>query len=94
MKTIPFDKFSQGHDRAIAEMLQAHGIIIDDEPFQLGEISFQHRLNVHGAGANRTTEKRIAFGISYFENGASVINSPTLISGDWQKFMPGVKGIS
>ncbi len=91
VKEIPFDKFSQGHDRAIGEMLQAHGIIIDNEPFQLGEISFQHRLNVHGAGANRTTQQRIAFGISYFENGASVINSPTLISGDWQKFMPGVQ---
>ncbi|AOY80535.1 phytanoyl-CoA dioxygenase family protein [Moorena producens JHB] len=91
VKEIPFDKFSQGHDRAIAEMLQARGIIIDREPFQLGEITFQHSLNVHGAGANRTTEQRIAFGISYFENGATVINSPTLISGDWQKFMPGVQ---
>ncbi|NEO40048.1 MAG: phytanoyl-CoA dioxygenase family protein [Moorea sp. SIOASIH] len=91
VKEIPFDKFSQDHDRAIAEMLQARGIIIDREPFQLGEITFQHSLNVHGAGANCTTEQRIAFGISYFENGASVINSPTLISGDWQKFMPGVQ---
>ncbi|AOX04182.1 hypothetical protein BJP34_07855 [Moorena producens PAL-8-15-08-1] len=91
VKEIPFDKFSQGHDRAIAEMLQARGIIIDSEPFELGEITFQHSLNVHGGGANRTTEQRIAFGISYFENGASVINFPTLISGDWQKFMPGVQ---
>ena len=91
VKEIPFDKFSQDHDHAISEMLQARGIVIDHEPFPIGEISFQHCLNVHGAGANRTTQQRIAFGISYFENGASVINSPTLISGDWQKFMPGVQ---
>jgi len=91
IQEIPFDKFSQGHDRAIFEMLQARGIVVDREPFQIGEINFQHCLNVHGAGANRTTQKRIAFGISYFENGASVVNSPTLISGDWQKFMPGVE---
>lgn len=91
IQDIPFDKFSQGHDRAISAMLQARGIVIDREPFQLGEITFQHRLNIHGAGANHTTQQRIAFGISYFENGASVINSPTMISGDWQKFMPGVQ---
>ncbi|MDY6783615.1 MAG: phytanoyl-CoA dioxygenase family protein [Cyanobacteriota bacterium] len=91
VEEIPFDKFSQGQDRAIGEMLQGRGITIDREPFQLGEISFQHCLNVHGAGANCTTQQRIAFGISYFENGASVISSPTLISGDWQKFMPGIQ---
>ncbi|MEQ9484362.1 phytanoyl-CoA dioxygenase family protein [Coleofasciculus sp. F4-SAH-05] len=91
VQEIPFDKFCKGHDRAISEMIESHGIVIDREPFQLGEISFQHCLNVHGAGANYTTQQRIAFGISYFENGASVINSPTLISGDWQKFMPGIQ---
>ena len=90
LKEIPFDKFSQHSDRAIAKSLQTHGIVIDREPFQLGEISFQHCLNVHGASANYTTEQRIAFGLSYFENGARVIDSPTLVSGDWQKFMPGI----
>lgn len=91
VKEIPFDKFSQSHDSAITDILQAHDIIIDREPFLLGEISFQHCLNVHAAGANHTTGQGIAFGISYFENGASVISSPTLISGDWQKFMPGIE---
>ncbi len=90
LKEIPFDKFSQHSDGAIAKSLQTHGIVIDREPFQLGEISFQHCLNVHGASANYTTEQRLAFGLSYFENGARVINSPTLVSGDWQKLMPGI----
>ncbi|GAX37346.1 phytanoyl-CoA dioxygenase family protein [Nodularia sp. NIES-3585] len=91
VKEIPFDKFSQSHDHAIREMLQALDIQVDSEPFLLGEVSFQHCLNVHGAGANHTNEQRIAFGISYFENGSRVISSPTLISGDWQKFMPGIQ---
>lgn len=91
VKDIPFDKFAQGHDRAVAKVLEANKVTIDCEPFLIGEISFQHSLNVHGAGANHTTARRMAFGISYFENGACVTSSPTLISGDWQKFMPGIK---
>ncbi|MFM6026442.1 MAG: phytanoyl-CoA dioxygenase family protein [Dolichospermum sp.] len=91
VKEIPFDKFSQSHDHAIVEMLQSLDIQVNREPFLLGEVSFQHCLNVHGAGANHTKEQRIAFGISYFENGSRVISSPMLISGDWQKFMPGIQ---
>lgn len=91
IKEIAFDKFSQSYDSAIAEIIQDRSIIIDREPFLLGEVSFQHCLKVHAAGANHTTQQRIAFGISYFENGDSVISSPTLISGDWQKFMPGIE---
>lgn len=91
LEQIPFDKFSQDRDLAITQMLQARSITIDREPFLLGEIGFQHCLSVHGASANRTTEQRIAFAISYLEDGVRVLNSPTLISGDWQKFMPGVQ---
>jgi hypothetical protein len=90
VKEIPFDKFSQGHDHAIIEILEVLGIRIDREPFLLGEISFQHCLNVHGASANRTTAQRIAFGVSYFENGACTTSDPKLISGDWQKYIPGI----
>ena len=28
---------------------------------------------------------------TYYRDGARVINSPTMVSGDWQKFMPNVK---
>lgn len=91
IQAVPFDKFSNSHDRRVAETLQERGIVIDRGPFDIGEISFQHGLNVHGAGANQTTQQRIAFGISYFENGACVVAAPGLISGDWQKFMPGVQ---
>ncbi|GAB4519821.1 MAG: hypothetical protein Tsb0020_38370 [Haliangiales bacterium] len=90
VRDTPFDKFSHGHDRAIWEALVERAVAIDRRPFALGEISFQHCLNVHGASANRTSAQRLAYGASYFEDGARVSTSPTLISGDWQKFMPGV----
>jgi len=90
VQEMPFDKFTQAHDQAIAQILKAHNVTIDCEPFQLGEISFQHCLNVHGASANRTTAQRIAFGVSYFENGACTTSDPKLISGDWQKYIPGI----
>lgn len=91
VRAIPFDKFSQDHDRAIGEAMRERGVAIEHRPFELGEISFQHCLNVHGASANRTAEPRLAYGASYFEDGARVLDAPTLVSGDWQKFMPGVE---
>ncbi|MEB3189831.1 MAG: phytanoyl-CoA dioxygenase family protein [Snowella sp.] len=91
VKNIPFDKFAQGHDQEVAKVLKANKVSVNCEPFSIGEISFQCSLNVHGASANHTTARRIAFGISYFENGACVTSLPTLVSGDWQKFMPDIE---
>jgi hypothetical protein len=34
---------------------------------------------------------RIALATTYIEDGARLIDSPTLISGDFEKFMPGVE---
>lgn len=91
VQEIPFDKFSRDHDHAVAESMKKRDVVIDTRPFELGEISFQHCLNVHGAATNRTSQPRLAYGASYFEDGARVVDSPTIISGDWQKFMPGVR---
>ena len=52
----------------------------------LGEVSFHHNLNFHTASRNRTNRSRIAFANTYFRDGARVIKSPTMVSGDWQKF--------
>lgn len=89
VRAIPFDKFAPEHDRAIAAQLTARAVEIDRRPFALGEVSFQHSLNVHGASANHTSAQRLAYGASYFEDGARIVDSPTLVSGDWQKFVPG-----
>ncbi|MGB5284406.1 MAG: hypothetical protein WBN29_07830, partial [Polyangiales bacterium] len=42
------------------------------------------------AGPNNTTESRMVLATTYFEDGACVVPAPTMISGDWRKFMPGV----
>ena len=61
------------------------------QPFELGEVSFHHNLNFHTASRNRTNRSRVALANTYYRDGARVINAPTMVSGDWQKFMPNVK---
>ncbi|MEO0815641.1 MAG: snoK, partial [Myxococcota bacterium] len=45
---------------------------------------------LHSAGANHSLRSRVVLANTYYEDGAQVVDSPTLISGDWQKFLPGV----
>ena len=87
---LPFNTEDSSYDRAIADTLARHGVVIDDRPFELGEVSFHHNLSLHTAAVNATRLSRIVLANTYFVDGARVVDSPTLISGDWQKFMPGV----
>ena len=57
---------------------------------RLGEASFHHNLSFHTAGENRTSQSRIVLANTYFADGARVVEKPTMVSGDWQKFIPGV----
>ena len=66
-------------------------IPVDDGSFDLGEISFHHTLSFHTAGANRTNESRMALATTYFEDGARLVSSPTMISGEFHKFMPAIE---
>jgi hypothetical protein len=47
-------------------------------------------LSFHTAGNNRTSQSRIVLANTYFADGARVVKEPTMVSGDWQKFIPGV----
>ena len=49
------------------------------------------RSRTFTAGPNATNEPRMALATTYFEDGARVVASPTKVSGDWRKFMPGVE---
>ena len=40
---------------------------------------------------DRTIRSRVALANTYYRDGAKVVNAPTMVSGDWQKFMPNVK---
>lgn len=87
---LPFSKFDDSYDRGIARTLRESGVKVDDGPFALGEVSFHHTRCLHTAGSNRTTLARMALATTYLEDGARLVDSPTLVSGDFEKFMPGV----
>ena len=88
---VKFEKNGTGYDKEIAEVFSKNDVAINETPFDLGEVSFHHNLNFHTASRNKTNRSRIALANTYYRDGAKVINSPTMVSGDWQKFMPGVK---
>ncbi|NER34907.1 MAG: phytanoyl-CoA dioxygenase family protein [Oscillatoria sp. SIO1A7] len=91
IEQVPCDKSGKTEDFWIARLLQSNNIKINRDPFELGEISFHHGFNVHGAAANRTTQPRMAITKIYFENGDRLINSSKITSGSWRKFIPNTK---
>lgn len=91
IESIPFDKFTTEYDRRIEQTFAEHAIAVDASAFELGEVSFHHNLNCHSASGNHTGVSRLALANTYFVDGARVVESPTMVSGDWQKFMPGVQ---
>ena len=91
VNAIKFEKKGSNYDRGVAEVFSKNGVSVNETPFELGEVSFHHNLNFHTASRNGTSRSRIALANTYYRDGARVINSPTMVSGDWQKFMPNVK---
>ena len=86
---IPFDKHGTTYDRAVSEAFRDAGIAVEDGPFAAGEVSFHSSLCMHTAAGNRTDVARMVLATTYFADGARVVPAPTMISGDWQKFVPG-----
>ena len=91
VNAVKFEKAGAGYDRGVSEVFAKNDVTINETPFELGEVSFHHNLNFHTASRNRTNRSRVVLANTYYKDGARVINSPTMISGDWQKFMPNVK---
>jgi hypothetical protein len=90
VKDIDFNKFDTSYDKQIAEVFKSNNITIEDSPFAMGEVSFHHNRSFHTAGRNKTTRSRVVLANTYFADGARVVDQPTMVSGDWQKFIPGV----
>ena len=88
---VKFEKNSTKYDRGVSDVFLKNNVSVNETPFELGEVSFHHNLNFHTASRNRTNRSRVALANTYYKDGARVINSPTMVSGDWQKFMPNVK---
>ena len=90
VESVPCSRFDTSYDRTVSNIFAEQGVDVDDGPFALGEISFHHCLSFHTAGPNNTSESRMVLATTYFEDGARVVPAPTMISGDWRKFMPDV----
>jgi len=89
---IPFDKFGKSYDQSVDEVLRSSETVqLYSEPFAEGDVSFHHNLCFHSAPGNRTRFSRMALANTFFADGARVVKRPTMVSGDWQKFMPGVE---
>ena len=86
---IEFDKHGTSYDRRVSEIFRDRGVVVEDGPFAAGEISFHSAHCFHTAGANRTTSARMVLATTYFRDGVRVVPAPTMVSGDWQKFIPG-----
>ena len=90
VEAVQFDKSNTSYDRKVAEVFRDNNVAVDDSPFELGEVSFHHNLSFHTAQGNHTNRSRVILANTYYADGARVVDSPTMVSGDWQKFMPGV----
>ena len=91
VNAVTFEKTGTGYDRGVSEVFSRNQVAVNETPFELGEVSFHHNLNFHTASRNYTSRSRIALANTYYKDGARVMNAPTMVSGDWQKFMPNVK---
>ena len=89
VKDVPFNKFDTSYDAKISEIFEAHGVDIVEEAFDIGDVSFHHNRSFHTAGRNQTLKSRVALATTYFGDGARIVDEPTMVSGDWQKFIPG-----
>jgi len=90
VKDIHFNKFDTSYDKQIAAVFKSNNVAVEDSPFAMGEVSFHHNRSFHTAGRNNTTRTRIVLANTFFADGARVVDQPTMVSGDWQKFIPGV----
>jgi len=90
VEEIPFNKVDTSYDQQVARTFQDAKIPVDASAFNAGDVSFHHNLNFHSAGANLTSISRCVLANTLFADGARVVDAPTMVSGDWKKFLPGV----
>ena len=90
VEAIPFADSGTAYDQEVSKVFRQNKVVVDDGPFDLGEVSFHHNVNFHTAGPNHTNRSRIVLSNTFFADGARLVENPTMISGDWRKFAPGV----
>jgi ectoine hydroxylase-related dioxygenase (phytanoyl-CoA dioxygenase family) len=88
---VDFNKADSSYDRGVSEAFRSAGVTVDDTPFALGEMSFHHAWCFHYARGNATTQPRQVMATTYFADGAPLVDQPTMVSGDFEKFLPGAQ---
>lgn len=88
---VSFDRVGTTYDAEVARRFVESKVAVDASPFAVGEVSFHSALCFHTAGPNRSTQSRRALATTYYADGARVVESPTLVSGSWRDFLPGVE---
>ena len=91
VRDIEFNKFDTSYDRRITDVFKNNNVAVEDRGFEIGEISFHHNRSFHTAAGNRTRRSRIVLASTYFVDGARILDQPTMVSGDWEKFIPGTR---
>ena len=89
VKDIEFNKFDTSYDRKINEIFKERKVAVEDSAFDIGEVSFHHNRSFHTAASNKTVQSRVVLASTYFADGARIVDEPTMVSGDWEKFIPG-----
>lgn len=90
-EAVDFNAKDSSYDRGVSEAFREQGVVVDDGPFTLGEVSFHHAWCFHYARGNATTQPRQVMATTYFADGAELVDSPTMVSGDFEKFLPGAR---
>lgn len=88
---VDFNAKDASYDKGVAAAFKDAGVRVDDTPFALGEVSFHHAWCFHYARGNATTQSRQVMATTYFADGARLVDSPTMVSGDFEKFLPGAR---
>jgi len=88
---LEFDKHGTSYDRGVSAAFRSGAVQVEDGAFAAGEVSFHSADCFHTAGANRTTAARMVLATTYFADGVRLVSSPTMVSGDWRKFIPGTE---
>ena len=91
VRDVEFNKFDTSYDRRITDVFKTNNVAVEDRGFEIGEISFHHNRSFHTAAGNRTRRSRIVLASTYFVDGARILDQPTMVSGDWEKFIPGTR---
>ena len=85
-------EISDEGEQKISAALEAKNLPTDEEPFDLGEVSFHYGWTFHRAGPNTTTHPRAVMTVIYIEDGIRLVEPMNKNQiGDIDKWMAGTK---